>query len=78
MLEPSPHPQHCSWLTEKAVAAITGMSVHTLRAHRQRHRGMPYAKVGRSVRYSATDVQAFMNAHNVQFLNNTQEVRNGE
>lgn len=64
------------WLNEKAVAAITGLSVHTLRAHRQHHRGIPYAKVGRAVRYSASEVQAYMNSRQVQFHNNPLEVKN--
>ncbi|GFM38650.1 helix-turn-helix domain-containing protein [Desulfovibrio psychrotolerans] len=48
------------WLTEKEVAAITRLSLSTLRAHRFAGRGIPYAKIGRSVRYSATEVQRYM------------------
>ena len=55
------------WLTEKETARLVSLSVHTLRAHRQRHVGIPYAKIGRSVRYSFTDVIAFMSEHRISF-----------
>lgn len=51
------------WLTEKEAAAMTGLSVSTLQKQRFYHRGIPYAKIGRSVRYSSYDVQAYMQAH---------------
>ena len=54
------------WLDERTVAAITGLSVHTLRSHRQKRVGIIYVKIGRSVRYSVHDVQAFMTAHRIQ------------
>lgn len=56
------------WLTDRAVAALTGISVHTLRAHRQKRVGIAYTKIGRSVRYSLTDVQAFMASHRITFM----------
>ena len=55
------------WLTEKETARLVSLSVHTLRAHRQRHVGIPYAKIGRSVRYALTDVNAFMSEHRIVF-----------
>lgn len=55
-----------SWLTEKEAAAMTGLSVSTLQKQRCYHRGMPYSKIGRSVRYSINDIQAFMKAHRIQ------------
>ncbi len=45
-----------TWLTEKEAAAMTGLSVSTLQKQRFYHRGIPYSKVGRSVRYSVHDV----------------------
>lgn len=54
-----------SWLDDRAVAELTGISVHTLRAHRQKRVGIAYAKIGRSVRYALVDVEAFMNAHRI-------------
>ena len=55
-----------TWLSEKAVAQLTGISVSTLQKQRFYHRGIPYSKVGRAVRYSVHDVQAFMTAHRIQ------------
>ena len=55
------------WLTERQVAELTGFSVHTLRAHRLKRRGIPYAKIGRSVRYSIQDVKAYMAQNRISF-----------
>ena len=48
------------FLTEKEVAVMTGISVHTLRNRRHRGVGFPYSKVGKSVRYGLADVEDFM------------------
>lgn len=48
------------WLTEVQVSSLVNLSLSTLRAHRFQRRGIPYAKVGRSVRYARQDVLAFM------------------
>jgi len=53
------------WLTEKEVAAITRLSLSTLRAHRFSGRGIPYAKLGRAVRYSSLEVQQYMIARQI-------------
>lgn len=53
------------WLSEKEAAVLTGLSVHTLRSHRQHRRGIPYSKIGRAVRYSLDDVVAYMTEHRV-------------
>ena len=53
------------WLDERTVAAITGLSVHTLRSHRQKRVGIVYVKIGRSVRYSWEDVMSFMESRRV-------------
>ena len=44
------------YLTEKQVAEITGLALSTLRNHRFTGTGIPYAKLGRSVRYSLSDL----------------------
>ena len=49
------------WLTEVEVSELTKLSLSTLRAHRFYRKGMPYSKVGRSVRYSLVDVADFIN-----------------
>ena len=53
------------YLTEKEVAAITGLSLSTIQKMRSHCRGIPYVKIGKSVRYVLEDVQAFMEAHRV-------------
>jgi excisionase family DNA binding protein len=53
------------WLTEKEVASRTSLSLSKLRQDRHKCRGIPYSKVGRSVRYSLADVEAFMESNKV-------------
>ena len=53
------------WLTEVEVSLLTKLSLSTLRAHRFYRKGMPYSKVGRSVRYSLADVAAFMESRRI-------------
>ncbi|WP_367240605.1 helix-turn-helix domain-containing protein [uncultured Desulfovibrio sp.] len=57
------------WLTEVDVSLLTKISLSTLRAHRFYRKGMPYSKVGRSVRYSLADVAAFMESRRVTIEN---------
>ena len=53
------------YLNEKEVSEMTGRSLSTLRNERSLGFGIPYSKIGRSVRYSLTDVVKFMEAHKV-------------
>ena len=53
------------WLTEVEVSELTKLSLSTLRAHRYYRKGMPYSKVGRSVRYSLADVADFMESRRI-------------
>lgn len=53
------------WLNEKEVSCLTKMSLSTLRAHRFYRKGLPYTKIGRSVRYRLADIVSFMEAHRV-------------
>lgn len=55
------------WVSEKTAAQLTGLSVHPLRGHRLRRKGLPYTKVGRAVRYSITDIASFMQANRIDF-----------
>ena len=55
------------WLTEKQVSAMTGRATQTLRNDRARRTGMPYSKVGRSVRYLLEDVVRYMEDRKVIF-----------
>jgi len=47
-------------LNPEQVSVITGLSVETLAQWRSQKRGIPYLKIGRSVRYDATEVQAYL------------------
>ena len=53
------------YLTEKEVAEITGISLSTLRNERSLGQGMPYVKLGRSVRYSLSDVIDYMESRKI-------------
>jgi predicted DNA-binding transcriptional regulator AlpA len=53
------------YLNEKQVAEITGRALSTLRNERSQGKGIPYIKVGRSIRYDYSDVVKFMDAHKV-------------
>ncbi|HBW17180.1 MAG TPA: transcriptional regulator [Desulfovibrio sp.] len=64
--QPAADIEQTYWLTEKEVAAITRISLSTLRAHRFIGRGIPYSKLGRAVRYSAAEVQNYMVAHQIK------------
>ncbi len=54
------------YLTEIDVADITKLSLSTLRNDRFHGKGIPYIKIGRSVRYSLQDVTNFMEALKIQ------------
>ena len=47
-------------LTEKEVAISFRLSVPKLRVDRQLRRGIPYVKLGRSVRYNLDDIYQYM------------------
>jgi len=47
-------------LTAEEVAALTDLSIDTLAQWRSQRRGIPYLKIGRSVRYALADVQAYL------------------
>ncbi len=54
-----------SYITEQKVSEITSLKLPTLRNHRHLSKGIPYIKVGRSVRYDPADVEAFMQKHRI-------------
>jgi hypothetical protein len=49
-----------AWVDEKEVARMTSRALATLRNDRHLGRGIPYSKVGRSVRYKLEDIITFM------------------
>jgi len=53
------------YLTDIQVAKIIGRAVGTLRNERSLGRGLPFVKIGRSVRYKIADVHSFMDSRRV-------------
>ncbi len=47
-------------VSAEEVAQLTGLSVETLAQWRSQRRGIPYLKIGRSVRYDLLDVQEYL------------------
>jgi len=63
------------WIDEKAVSAMTGFSLSTLRQWRQQGRGPAFSKIDRrSVRYRIDDVVDFMNSARVEPETNQRSV----
>lgn len=52
--------QNDRYLTEKEVSEMTRIAPQTLRNNRFHGRGIPYCKIGRSIRYALSDVIHFM------------------
>ncbi|MEF3696744.1 helix-turn-helix domain-containing protein [Desulfolutivibrio sp.] len=50
-------------IDEKDAAAYLGLSVKTLQAWRFTHRPPKYLRLGRSIRYRLSDLDAFLNAN---------------
>jgi predicted DNA-binding transcriptional regulator AlpA len=57
------------YLTEKEASNLTGMALPTLRNARHLGRGIPYCKIGRSVRYCWQDIVDFMEQRKIQTEN---------
>jgi len=54
------------YVDEKEISKITGIAIQTLRNHRFRRVGIPYHKLGKSVRYSLEDVYQYMQSHKIE------------
>ncbi|MEO7270425.1 MAG: helix-turn-helix domain-containing protein [Vicinamibacterales bacterium] len=63
--EPSivPSAPHNTPLTEADAADRLGLKVATLRAWRHQHRGPVFVRLGRAIRYLASDVDDFLRAN---------------
>jgi predicted DNA-binding transcriptional regulator AlpA len=57
--------QNNQYLNERQVSEITGRALSTLRNERSKRIGIPYYKIGRSVRYNFQDVIKFMESHKI-------------
>ncbi len=62
--------ERLQYLTEKEVAQLTRRALQTLRNERAAGKGIPYIKVGRSVRYSLADVIRHMEERKVKTTEN--------
>lgn len=63
------------YINEKEVSEIIGRALPTLRNDRHRRRGIPYVKIGRSVRYALRDVIAFMEDRKIIPENDNSQTR---
>ena len=54
------------YITEEEVSEKTGLAVQTLRNWRHMRRGLPYVKIGRSIRYGEMEVEAYMKEHTIR------------
>jgi hypothetical protein len=61
----NPDLKHFKFLTPRQVNEMTGIALQTLANARHRRRGIPYSKIGGSIRYSLYDVLNFMESHRV-------------
>jgi hypothetical protein len=62
-------------LKERETAERLNQSVQTLRNHRSRGIGVPYVKLGKSVRYCAEDVERFIREHRIETAPAAEAVR---
>lgn len=53
------------YITEKEAAVRTGISVSKLQKDRHYRRGLPYVKIGKTIRYDIDDVDQFMEQHKI-------------
>jgi predicted DNA-binding transcriptional regulator AlpA len=53
-------------ISEKQAAEITGLKVSTLRKHRHFGTGIPYIKLGRTVRYLRSDISRHLESCRVE------------
>lgn len=54
------------YLNPKRAATFTGFTLKALERMRQRREGPPYSKVGRSIRYSVSDLRAWIEKNAVR------------
>ncbi|MBV5328476.1 MAG: hypothetical protein JZU65_12725 [Chlorobium sp.] len=53
------------WINEKEVVVKTGRGLQSLRNDRSQKCGIPYSKIGKSIRYAVDDVDAWMEARRI-------------
>lgn len=60
------------YIDEKQVSELIGRALQTLRNDRHCCRGLPYIKIGRSVRYNFQEVINFMEARRIETSDSAQ------
>lgn len=58
--------QEPRYIDEKVLSQMSGLAVQTLRNDRSMRKGIPFIKLGRSVKYDLVDVMAYMQRHRVE------------
>jgi hypothetical protein len=58
--------EHRRYINENILSEMIGVALSTLRNNRCKGQGIPYIKLGRSVRYDLQDVIDFMEAHKIR------------
>ncbi len=53
------------YLTDRQVSEMTGIAVQTLRNYRTLHKGPPYIRLYKSIRYRESDIVEFMEKRRV-------------
>lgn len=59
-------PERPRYITERDVAAMTGLSTKCLQSWRFARKGIPFVKLGSAVRYSVADVVKFIELNKVE------------
>ncbi len=54
------------YLTEKQVSRLTSTPLRTLRNNRYLRKGLPFYKIGGSVKYSVKDIEEYMQSHKTE------------
>ena len=57
------------YLNERQVSELTGISLSKLRNDRFLRKGIPYNKIGKSVRYENVEIKKFMDQCKIRFDN---------
>lgn len=67
--------QQLQLLTEKEVSDLLRIPLQTLRNHRSRGCGLPYHKLGRSIRYAFSDVEQYLSERKIATVEPTKDRR---
>jgi hypothetical protein len=60
------------YLTEQETAIYTSIAVQTLRNNRYERKGLPFFKLGKSVRYAVEDIERYMKKNRVELIRESQ------